>query len=480
MTNIIKDLRTFKFSKRKLDKVSYSDSDKDIVYHDTDSYGLKLRVTKNQKTFYFIRKINGKTIKVKLGLFSHRYTDAKLRKLITVENARRSNIEVKSKVEKGKDLSNKETVDKQTESFTVDDAMEQFIELFKIDIQTGERAEQSLVRIIQDYNNHIKKHLGSKQFTAVTKIEVKNVLFNIKKKSFNVYNKCLTLLKSLYYRIIDFKDLEIENPVCSGSLKKVPSTKRTRFLQPSEMKKFFEAVLEEDLIYQDIILCLLFTAQRKLNVLSMKWTALDLKNGLWHLTKKEVKGKNAIVVPLNNILITRLANRYHHCDKQSGYVFPSSRSKTGHISEKTGKGSFWSRIRIRAELWHEDKDIRVVLHDLRRSLASYQAINNTSLQIIADTLGQKDLTQTQIYARLQTKVVGESMNHAIDSIISNVEGDQNLMSAMQFERTEKTQSTLSTLFKKIINLDVVRNNSEFTDDVSQLFKKITDKELILT
>lgn len=82
--------------------------------------------------------------------------------------------------------------------------------------------------------------------------------------------------------------------------------------------------------------------------------------------------------------------------------------------------------------------------------------------------------------RLQTKVVGESMNHAIDSIISNVEGDQNLMSAMQFERTEKTQSTLSTLFKKIISLDVIRNNSEFSDDVSQLFKKITDKELILT
>ena len=191
------------------------------------------------------------------------------------------------------------------------------------------------------------------------------------------------------------------------------------------------------------------------------------------LTKKEVKGKNAIAVPLNKILVSRLADRYHHCDKNSNYVFPSSRSKTG-------KGSFWSKIRIRAGLWHEDKDIRVVLHDLRRSLASYQAINNTSLQIIADTLSQKDLKQTHIYARLQTKVVGESMNSAIDSIISNVEGDQNLMSAMQFERTEKTQSTLSSLFKKIISLDVIRNNSEFSDDVSQLFKKITEKDLILT
>ncbi len=480
MTKIIKDLRTFKFSKTKLDKVSYSDSDKDIVYHDTDSYGLKLRVTKNQKTFYFIRKLNGKTIKVKIGLFSHSYTDAKTRELITVENARKINSQIKTKIEKGEEFSRKDNTLTEVESFSVDDAMEQFIELFKIDIKIGLRVEQSLVRIVQDYNNHIKKHLGSKQFATVKKTEIKKVLFNIKKKSFNVYNKCLTLLKSLYYKIIDFNELSIENPVCSESLKKVPSTKRTRFLQPSEIKKFFEAVLEEDLIYQDIILCLLFTAQRKLNVLSMRWSSLDLKNGLWHLTKKEVKGKNAIAVPLNKILVSRLADRYHHCDKNSNYVFPSSRSKTGHISEKTGKGSFWSRIRIRAGLWHEDKDTRVVLHDLRKSLASYQAINNSSLQIIADTLGQKDLKQTQIYARLQTKVVGESMNSAIDSIISNVEGDQSLMSAMQFERTEKTQSTLSSLFKKIISLDVIRNNSEFSDDVSQLFKKITEKDLILT
>jgi len=149
---INKDLRTFKFTKTQRNKVLYSNSDRDIIYHDTDSYCLKLRVTKYQKTFYFIRKVDKKAVKVKIGLFSHCFNDSKVRELITVDNARKRNIEIKSKIEKGEKFT-KDDVEEQGERFTVNDAMDQFIELFKIDIKTGERAEQSLVRIIQNYNN---------------------------------------------------------------------------------------------------------------------------------------------------------------------------------------------------------------------------------------------------------------------------------------------------------------------------------------
>jgi len=131
MMIINKDLRTFKFSKTKLDKLKYSNSDKDIVYHDTDSYCLKLRVTKNQKTFYFIRKLSNRTKKVKIGLFSHQFNDLKLRELITVENARKINSQIKTKIEKGEEFSRKDNTLTEAESFTVDDAMEQFIELFE-------------------------------------------------------------------------------------------------------------------------------------------------------------------------------------------------------------------------------------------------------------------------------------------------------------------------------------------------------------
>jgi integrase len=51
-------------------------------------------------------------------------------------------------------------------------------------------------------------------------------------------------------------------------------------------------------------------------------------------------------------------------------------------------------------------DVR--LHDLRRTLGSWQAIIGSSLPIIGKSLGHKSLTATQIYARLNLDPVRES------------------------------------------------------------------------
>ena len=188
----------------------------------------------------------------------------------------------------------------------------------------------------------------------------------------------------------------------------------------------------------------------------MRWSAIDLKYGLWHLNANQTKGKKAVSVPLNDIIISILKRRYKEKPEHSGFVFSSSRSKTGHIAEKTSKGSFWYRIRIRAGLWNDDKDANVVIHDLRRSLASYQALNNVSLQIIANTLGHSDIRQTQIYARLRTDEIRQGMDLAIESIIENIDSDNELMEAMGFNinTTEKSIKTLNTLFLQIGKIDL--------------------------
>ena len=64
-------------------------------------------------------------------------------------------------------------------------------------------------------------------------------------------------------------------------------------------------------------------------------------------------------------------------ENESEFVFPSE-SKTGHI-DKPKKG--WARILERAEI----SDLRV--HDLRRSLGSWQAKGGASLAIIGKSLG---------------------------------------------------------------------------------------------
>ena len=55
-------------------------------------------------------------------------------------------------------------------------------------------------------------------------------------------------------------------------------------------------------------------------------------------------------------------------------------------------------------------DIRI--HDLRRTLASYMAINNTSLPIIGRALNHKSQVSTAIYARLSGDPVRDAMNSA--------------------------------------------------------------------
>jgi site-specific recombinase XerD len=55
-------------------------------------------------------------------------------------------------------------------------------------------------------------------------------------------------------------------------------------------------------------------------------------------------------------------------------------------------------------------------------LGSYQAMTGASLPIIGKTLGHKNQATTQIYARLNTDPVRESINKAADEMFKFGEG----------------------------------------------------------
>jgi integrase len=55
------------------------------------------------------------------------------------------------------------------------------------------------------------------------------------------------------------------------------------------------------------------------------------------------------------------------------------------------------------------------IHDLRRTLGSWQAINGESLSVIGKSLGHKNIATTAIYARLQLDPVRASMEKATEA-----------------------------------------------------------------
>ena len=57
------------------------------------------------------------------------------------------------------------------------------------------------------------------------------------------------------------------------------------------------------------------------------------------------------------------------------------------------------------------------MHDLRRTMGSYQAIVGSSMNIISKSLGHKSIQSTAVYARLSLEPVRESMQKATDEIM---------------------------------------------------------------
>jgi integrase len=207
---------------------------------------------------------------------------------------------------------------------------------------------------------------------------------------------------------------------------------RDRFLRADEIQAFFAALEaekdEEDngQLWQDFFTVALLTGARRANVLSMKWADLELKRGLWGIPEAQSKNKEPMVCILPpsavEILKRRAAdNAAKEPEKQSHFVFPS-RAATGHVMDPTKP---WERILSRAGI----EDLR--LHDLRRTLGSWQAAAGASLSIIGRSLGHKNVATTAIYARLDLDPVRASVNTAAAAIMAAANGTKALPAPAQ-------------------------------------------------
>jgi integrase len=102
-------------------------------------------------------------------------------------------------------------------------------------------------------------------------------------------------------------------------------------------------------------------------------------------------------------------------DERGGFVFPGT-GATGHIVEPKKALSFgsWSGPASPTGATRPDG---VTLHDLRRTLGSWQARTGASLAIIGKSLNHKSQQATAIYARLDLDPVRASVNTATAAML---------------------------------------------------------------
>jgi len=199
-------------------------------------------------------------------------------------------------------------------------------------------------------------------------------------------NRIYSLLSKMFNlaRVWGFVPKEHVNP-CFG-IEKFKEEKRDRFISQDEFPRLAEAINAE--LNQSVVSAIwlyLLTGVRKEELLTLKWTDIDLERKELKLT--DTKNGKPHYLPLSAAAIDVL-NQTPRI-KSNPYVIVG-KNPGCHL---VNIAKPWERIRKAAGL----EDVR--LHDLRRTVGSWLAQSGNSLHLIGKVLNHSNQSTTSVYAR---------------------------------------------------------------------------------
>lgn len=377
--------RHLSFSRAVLNKLPLPEPGKRVYYYDLKTPGLALGVTpKGTKTFVVYRKIQGRPERITLG----RYPE------LSIDEARALAHETNAAVARGGNPNAAKRARRAEAPLA--DFFQEYLDYHAIPQKRSWREDRA------QFQRYLAKAWGHRPLSSFTPHDV-NLLHKQIGAEHGHYaaNRLLSLLHTLFERAVEWGRLSA-NP--ATGVRRFKEKSRERFLQADELPRFFKAVAAEpNTAMRDYFMLSLLTGARKSNVLAMRWRDISFQRAEWRIP--DTKNGTPQTVPLLPETLQILEQRQVLSGKHE-FVFPSH-SRSGHITEpKTA----WKRVLKRAGI----EDLR--LHDLRRSLGSWQAATGANLSVIGKTLNHKDMKSTAVYARLDLDPVREAMQAAVKAM----------------------------------------------------------------
>lgn len=379
----------FNFTKAEIDRLPLLNKQYEV--RDLRCDGLALRVNNGgTKSFYFWKKKNGRNIKIKIGRFPD----------ITIEQARKQADLLRVSLNNGK-LEIKEEV--RPARITFNQLYERYYTEYAVlhtkrpDDNRAQLKFHILDKIGNDYVGNINK--------ARMKAIHKDIGLNRGKPQ---ANRMLNMVSAIFNFGINEELYYGPNP-CNG-IRRFKRRTRDRFLRHEELGKFFEALESEPEIFRDFFTLSILIGARKGVMTAMKFSDLDFTLKTWRICEDESKNDEVNIFHLCDHAIHILEKRLQqNIDSiaPSPFVFPGV-GNTGHLINVRK-----AYVRIRERMGVTD----ITIHDLRRTLGSYMAINNTSMPIIAQALNHRCQTSTEIYARLSQEPVAKAVAAAGEKIL---------------------------------------------------------------
>ena len=282
-------------------------------------------------------------------------------------------------------------------------------DLFALYMELHARPFTKSWRNTEDYwRRHCSERWSTLAVKDITRLDIQRWVTELAESTGKpTANRSFTVLAS----VINWADKNDQLPVSRNPCRGVRMFKaeyRDRFLQPGEMERFLTALelIETDM--KDVFWLLLLTGARKSNVLGMRWADVSFDQRYWKIPAAQSKNGDSQLIPLSQKAIELLMARQRNC--ASIWVFPS-RSTAGHLR--------WPKRAWQKILANSGID-NLTIHDLRRSVGSYMAINGASPYVIGAALGHKDPRSTAIYARLNLQPVRGALEQVQEQWLTSI------------------------------------------------------------
>lgn len=360
------------------------DPDKRIVIHDTEQPGLVVTIfPTGVKTFSLYRRIGGKPERISLGKFP----------VVTIEQARDQVKLLNGKIVAGENPAAIKRV------VRGEVTLQELFDRALIERRTrkGKALSEQTITAYTYLFNQTLEPLRSKKLSQVRQEEIKRIHRGLTPARANMFKHMLSATFEFGIK----QELTEHNP--AKALPDHTLDSRERFLQTHEMASFLTAVEADE--HRDYWLLLLLTGARSGNVRAMRWQDINLKEGVW--TPPTSKTGEALRIVLVPEAVKLLEDRKRQSILHAVYVFPGRDGKACMMTPKRQ----WYALLERAGI----ENLRV--HDLRRTLGSWQARQGASLPIIGKSLGHATQAATAIYARLDLDPVRDSVTAATTAML---------------------------------------------------------------
>lgn len=399
------------------------------TYHDLREPGLQVRVGPAGKKQFSVykRTRNSGPERVTLGAFPD----------ITIEQARAKALEIRNAIAQG--INPAESLREKRAEMDLGDAFEWYIENHAVPegLKTIEAMRGNFERYLGALPTTPRKKRGlqrvksagsvnwqHKKLSAIKPVHVVQLRASLAKESGKgAANHALKLLRTIFTQLGKAKLYVGENPAAGMGTLKIAA--RDRFLQKDELPRLFQALaVTANTQIRDYILLSILTGARKANVMAMAWAEVDFERREWRIP--DTKNGEPMIVQLSEVAMAILAARRAN---DSAWVFPST-GASGHLqSPKKGVNTILDQAGI----------VGLRIHDLRRTLGSWQAITGASLAIIGKSLGHKSVDATLIYARLSADPVRSSVERATEAMMAagnNIAHKENNVMLIQKEEVK--------------------------------------------